>query len=80
MKQIIHTTDWIVVYTKPRHEYSVLNDLSKIGFDSYIPTIRKRRTWSDRKRWVEFPLFKSYVFVNTEPKNSLSILKNQWGC
>ena len=36
MKQIIHTTDWIVVYTKPRHEYSVLNDLSKIGFDSYI--------------------------------------------
>ena len=41
MKQIIHTTDWIVVYTKPRHEYSVLNDLSKIGFDSYIPTIEK---------------------------------------
>ena len=75
MKQIINTTDWIVAYTKPRHEYSVLNDLSKIGFDSYIPTIRKRRRWSDRKKWVEFPLFKSYVFVNTEPKNSLSILK-----
>lgn len=75
MKQFINETDWIVAYTKPRHEYSVLNDLSKIGLDSYIPTIRKRRRWSDRKKWVECPLFKSYVFVKTEPKNSLSISK-----
>ena len=71
----INATEWIVAYTKPRHEYSVSNDLSKIGFDSYVPTIRKRRKWSDRKKWVEFPLFKSYVFVNTKPKNSLPILK-----
>ena len=71
----VNATDWIVAYTKPKHEYSVSNNLSKIGFDSYIPTIRKRRKWSDRKKWVEFPLFKSYVFVNTKPKNSLPILK-----
>ena len=75
MKQVINTSDWIVAYTKPKHEYAVLDKLSKAGFVSYIPTIRKRRKWSDRKKWIEVPLFKSYVFINTEPKNSLSVSK-----
>lgn len=75
MKQVINTSDWIVAYTKPKHEYAVLDKLSKAGFVSYIPTIRERRKWSDRKKWIEVPLFKSYVFINTEPKNSLSVSK-----
>ena len=75
MKQIINTTDWIVAYTKPRHEYSVLSDLSKIGFDSYTYN-KKRRTWSDRKKVGRVPLFKSYVFINTEPKKFTFYFKN----
>jgi len=66
---------WIVVYTKPRHEKIVANDLVKSGFEVYLPLLKERRKWSDRKRWVEYPLFKSYVFVRIEIKNSIFVLK-----
>ena len=49
------------------------------GFEVYLPILRERRKWSDRKRWVEFPLFKCYTFVNTSSKHSIDILKNKCG-
>ena len=60
---------WIAVYTKPRHEKTVENELLKKGFEVYLPILKERRKWSDRKKWVEFPLFRSYIFVRTEIKN-----------
>jgi len=66
---------WIAVYTKPRHEKTVESELMKKGFDVYLPMLKERRRWSDRKKWVEFPMFKSYIFVRTETKNALFILQ-----
>ena len=64
---------WLTVYTKPRHEKKVAQKLRDKNFKVYLPLIRKKSQWSDRKSWVEFPLFKSYLFVKTEIKNSLII-------
>ena len=66
---------WIAVYTKPRHEKRVEKELFKKGFEVYLPILKERRKWSDRKKWVEFPLFRSYIFVRTEIKNALFILQ-----
>ncbi len=66
---------WIAVYTKPRHEQTVEQELRKKGFDVYLPLLREKRKWSDRKKWVEIPLFRSYVFVKTELKNALFVLQ-----
>lgn len=66
---------WIAVYTKPRHEKTVEKELQQKGFEVYLPLLRERRNWSDRKKWVEFPLFRSYVFVRIELKNTLYILQ-----
>ena len=66
---------WIAIYTKPQHEKVVKSALELKGFEVYLPILRERRKWSDRKRWVEFPLFKCYVFVNTNSKHSIDILK-----
>ena len=66
---------WIAVYTKPRHEKTVENELLKKGFEVYLPILKERRKWSDRKKWVELPLFRSYIFVKTEIKNSLFVLQ-----
>ena len=66
---------WIAVYTKPRHEKIVKKELLNKGFGVYLPTLKKKRKWSDRKKWVEFPLFKSYIFVLTEIKDALFILQ-----
>ena len=66
---------WIAIYTKPRHEKSVEKELLKKGFEVYLPLLKERRKWSDRKKWVEFPLFRSYIFVRTQEKNTLFILQ-----
>lgn len=37
--------------------------LEQRGVVHYLPLVNKLRIWSDRKKWVEMPLFNSYVFV-----------------
>ncbi|MFS4416945.1 UpxY family transcription antiterminator [Maribacter sp. 2307ULW6-5] len=54
---------WYVVYVKPRNEKKVALRLEERGFEVYCPLIKEVRQWSDRKKTVNAPLFKSYVFV-----------------
>ena len=56
-------THWYAVYTKPRWEKKVNQLLQDQGIETYCPLNRVRKKWSDRMKWVEEPLFKSYVFV-----------------
>jgi transcriptional antiterminator RfaH len=58
--------NWYVVYTKPKWEKKVAEQLTKFGIECYCPTIIKMRQWSDRKKKVEVPLFNSYVFVRID--------------
>ena len=66
---------WLAVYTKPRHEKAVEKEFQKKGFEVYLPMLKERRKWSDRKKWVEFPLFRSYIFVRIKLKNALFVLQ-----
>ena len=54
---------WYVLYTKPKSEKKVYERLSSLGFECYCPCQRTLKQWSDRKKWVEEPLFKSYIFI-----------------
>lgn len=54
---------WLAAYTRPRHEHKVLDYCEKLGNEVFLPTYRTRRQWSDRSKFVELPLFPSYVFV-----------------
>jgi transcription antitermination factor NusG len=56
-------TKWYPVYTNPRAEKKALEALSAKGIESYLPLKRQLKQWSDRKKWVEEPLIKSYLFV-----------------
>ena len=56
--------NWYVVYTKPKWEKKVAEQLNKMGIECYCPLITQVRQWSDRKKKVEVPLFNSYVFVH----------------
>ena len=58
--------NWYVVYTKPKWEKKVAEQLIKIGIECYCPLITQVRQWSDRKKKIEVPLFNSYVFVQLE--------------
>ena len=66
---------WFAIYTKPRWEKKVDSTLLQKGIDSFCPLHKIERKWSDRKKIVEEPVFKSYVFVNIEEEQRLSVLQ-----
>ncbi|MGB4842848.1 MAG: UpxY family transcription antiterminator [Ferruginibacter sp.] len=66
---------WYVVYTKPRWEKKVAAMLETKGIEHYCPLTKVERQWSDRKKTVEEPVFKSYVFVQVEEKDKWDLLK-----
>ena len=59
---------WIAVRSKPRAEKVAFEQLVKKSIETYLPLVKKRRKWSDRKKWVELPLFSSYLFAKIELK------------
>lgn len=57
---------WYAVYTLPRSEKKLANQLSKRGMNHYLPLIPVKRQWSDRIKTVQMPVFASYVFVKID--------------
>jgi transcription antitermination factor NusG len=55
---------WYAAYTKSRSEKKALERLTEAGFEAYLPIKRSRRQWSDRLKWVEEPLIRSYIFLH----------------
>lgn len=58
---------WYVLYTKPKAEKKVAATLEHINIEVYCPIITEIRQWSDRKKKITVPLFRSYVFVRLRP-------------
>jgi transcription antitermination factor NusG len=65
---------WHVVYTKPKWEKKVDLNFAQKGIESWCPTQKKERQWSDRKKIIEEPLFKSYVFVKATKEEYTNVL------
>ena len=57
---------WYALYTRPRHEKRVFEDLANRRIEAFLPTFKVRRRWSDRYKIVEEPLFKNYLFVKID--------------
>lgn len=47
--------------------------MAELGMETYCPVNRVRKKWSDRMKWVEEPLFKSYVFVRVAEQEQTSV-------
>ena len=59
---------WHALYVRSRAEKKVLDQLLEQGYEAYLPMLTRIKQWSDRKKKVEEPLFKSYVFVRNNEK------------
>ncbi len=66
---------WKAIYTKPRHEKKVSERLTQKGIEVYCPLQTTVKQWSDRKKKVKEPIFKSYVFVNCDEQEQLAVLQ-----
>ena len=56
-------TGWYLIYTRPRHEKKLAVSLSESEVHNFLPTVSRLRNWNDRRRFVDTPLFPSYIFV-----------------
>ncbi len=68
---------WHVIYTKSRCEKAVADKLSLSGIEVFCPLLKRKKLWSDRWKWVEEPLFRSYCFVNVDEKDRESVFSVQ---
>lgn len=66
--------NWCVVYTKARNEKKVAQRLED-HFEVYCPLVSTVRQWSDRKKKVSEPLFRSYVFVRVSVQQHQDVLQ-----
>lgn len=65
---------WYALYTKPRWEKKIDGVLHRKGIESWCPVQKCERQWSDRKKVIEEPLFKSYIFVHISDAERTKVL------
>ncbi|MCH8488292.1 MAG: UpxY family transcription antiterminator [Candidatus Cyclonatronum sp.] len=68
---------WYALKTKPRAEKKTDARLRQAGYNSYCPLKKELRVWSDRKKWIESPMFNGYILVNTVTSDFSRILADE---
>jgi transcription antitermination factor NusG len=71
--------EWFVLYLKAKHEFATNAELQKKSIETFLPSVRRWRQWSDRKKLIDFPLFPGYLFVHVRPESEefLSAVKTR---
>jgi len=65
---------WYAIYTRANGEKKLLANLLDNNIECYLPVKKTLKHWSDRKKWVEEPLFKCYIFVKVSYKEFFTAL------
>jgi transcription antitermination factor NusG len=65
---------WYAIYVNVKHEKKVVQKLHDLDIEAYSPVVKKLQQWSDRKKWVEFPMLSGYVFVKIDLKDKEKVL------
>ena len=70
---------WYAVHVKSRHEFKVVERLTKSGIETFLPAVERLSRWKDRKKLINFPLFPCYIFVHMNKiyEAMLIVLKTQ---
>jgi transcription antitermination factor NusG len=68
------TAKWYALYTCPRHEKRVAEQVEQRRISCFLPLYRSVRRWKDRRKELELALFPGYVFVRIAPQNRLQVL------
>lgn len=65
---------WYPVYTRSRAEKKANEELNRKGIQTYLPLKKAVKQWSDRKKIVEEPLIKSYLFAYISAREYAEVL------
>jgi transcription antitermination factor NusG len=67
--------NWYALYTAPRHEKQVADQINRQGIACYLPLYRSVRRWKDRRKELALVLFPGYVFVKMALQHRLRVLQ-----
>lgn len=65
---------WYAIYTRANGEKKLFDSLQEKNIECYLPVRKVLKFWSDRKKWVEEPLFRCYIFVKVSYKEFFNVL------
>ncbi len=65
---------WYAIYTRSKGEKKLAIELHYAQIEYYLPLIKQLRQWSDRKKMVEEPLFRSYIFVRIDETEQFKVV------
>jgi transcriptional antiterminator RfaH len=71
---IDNTYRWYPIYTRSRAEKKTQEALAKKNITTYLPLKKVLKQWSDRKKIIEEPLLKSYLFIYISSKEYNEVL------
>src|ERR1039457_5289328 len=67
--------NWYALYTYPRHEKLVAEQIERRDISCFLPLYRSVRRWKDRRKELELALFPGYVFVHIALQDKLHVLQ-----
>lgn len=71
---------WYAVHSKPREELRALENLSRQGFDCFLPTLTLEKFVRGQLKIVTEPMFSRYLFVQSESENqNFSLIRSTKG-
>ena len=65
--------NWYVIYTKPRYERKVADLLERKKVECYYPRYNQVQHWQEKRKVVNVPLFKSFLFVYASENDHTTI-------
>lgn len=68
---------WYAVYTRSKAERKVLAEFERMGIVSYLPLVTRIKQWSDRRKKVIEPLFRSYIFVLSHETDHFKVTQTE---
>ena len=67
--------NWYAIYTKSNFEKKIYKKLIETSIETYLPLRTHLKQWSDRKKKVEEPLIRSYLFVRITERDYSNVLQ-----
>lgn len=67
---------WIAAYTRPKSEKKAATEIEALHIETYVPTQKAVRQWSDRKKKVDVVLIPMVMFARVTAEDIITIKKH----
>jgi len=60
---------WYALQTRYKYEKKVSAQLTRLGWEIFLPLLKSTHEWSDRRKKIATPLFPGYTFVQLDAQS-----------